>query len=108
MGQHQGVSSRDLPGQLDRIERRARRITDRYTWKRTLLFAALFIWLFNAYAAAPYIDGRSYIAIWIVACVGCWTTSGWLLDFPKLVFPDVAAFQHLRRPAPRDEQIDRA
>lgn len=80
-----------------------RRITDRYTWKRVFLFAALFIWLFNAYAAQPYVDGRSYIAVWVVACIGCWTASGWLLDLPRLIFPEVEAFRHLRRPAPRQK-----
>ena len=86
------------------VERSLRRITDRYTWKRVFLFAALFVWLANSYAALPYLDGRSYMAIWLVACIGCWTASGWLLDLPKLLFPNVAAFQHLRRPAPRVER----
>lgn len=86
------------------VERSLRRITDRYTWKRVFLFAALFVWLANSYAALPYLDGRSYMAIWMVACIGCWTASGWLLDLPKLLFPDVAAFQHLRRPASRVER----
>ncbi|MDR6789139.1 hypothetical protein J2Y58_002510 [Sphingomonas sp. BE138] len=89
------------PQSLEDVERSMRRITDRYTWKRVFLFAALFIWLFNAYAAQPYVDGRSYIAVWVVACIGCWTASGWLLDLPRLMFPEVEAFRHLRRPAPR-------
>ncbi|WP_242120246.1 hypothetical protein [Sphingomonas lacusdianchii] len=89
------------PQSFEDVERSMRRITDRYTWKRVFLFAALFIWLFNAYAALPYVDGRSYIAVWVVACIGCWTASGWLLDLPRLMFPEVEAFRHLRRPAPR-------
>lgn len=89
------------------VERSMRRITDRYTWKRVFLFAAMFVWLFNSYAALPYIDGQSHIAIWVVACLGCWTASGWLLDLPRLMLPNVEAFRHLRRPAPRSEPIGR-
>jgi len=89
------------PQSLADVERSMRRITDRYTWKRVMLFAALFIWLYNAYAALPYVDGRAYIAVWVFACIGCWAASGWLLDLPRLMFPEVEAFRHLRRPAPR-------
>lgn len=34
---------RDLLSEIERLERRARRITDRYTWKRLAVFAGLFI-----------------------------------------------------------------
>lgn len=75
----QPIERDNRPQSLEDVERSLRRITDRLTWKRILLFAALFIWLFNAYAALPYVDGRLYIAVWIVACIGCWTASGWPL-----------------------------
>lgn len=88
---------------VEDVERSMRRITDRYTWKRVFLFAAMFVWLLTSFAALPYTDGRSYIAVWIMACLGCWTASGWLLDLPRLLFPEVKAFQNLRRPAPRSE-----
>lgn len=103
MSQHRDINSPHLLSDLERVERRARRITDRYTWKRMFLFAALFIWLFRSCAALPYTGDQSYLAIWTMACIGCWTVSGWLLDLPKMLFPNVATFQHLRRPAPRDE-----
>lgn len=90
----QPIGRETPPHSLEDVERSMRRITDRYTWKRVFLFAVLFIWLFNAYAALPYVDGRSYIAVWVVACIGCWTASGWLLDLPRLMFPEVEAFRH--------------
>lgn len=87
---------------LVELDRRLRRVTDRYTWKRMLLFGALLVWLMKSYGGLA-VDriGHSYIGVWILAAIGCWAASGWLLDLPRLLFPDVLAFQHLRRPAPR-------
>ncbi|MBB3694838.1 hypothetical protein [Sphingomonas sp. BK580] len=99
MDQHRRHPGRDPV--ID-LERRLRGITDRYTWKRTFLFAALLVWLMRSYGSlADDVAGQSYIGVWLLAAIGCWTTSGWLLDLPRLLFPDVQAFQHLRRPAPR-------
>lgn len=87
---------------LVEVDRRLRRITDRYTWKRMLLFGALLVWLMKSYGGlAGEGVGQSYIGVWVLAAIGCWAVSGWLLDLPRLVFPDVLAFQHLRRRAPR-------
>lgn len=88
--------------ELERLERRARRITDRYTWKRVAVFAALFIWLSRAYVLEGDVTPGVYIGLWTAVMIGCWTASGWLLDVPRLLFPNVNAFQHLRRPATRD------
>ncbi len=107
MSQHRDIHSPHQSSELERIERRARRITDRYTWKRMFLLAALIIWLFRSCAALPYTGDQSYLAIWAMACIGCWTASGWLVDLPKMLFPNVAAFQHLSRPAPRDGLLHR-
>lgn len=84
------------------LDRRLRLVTDRYTWKRMLLFGALLVWLMKSYGGlAGDGVGQSYIGVWVLAAAGCWAVSGWLLDLPRLLFPDVLAFQHLRRPARR-------
>lgn len=104
MNQHRENAGRDPVVEL---ERRLRRITDRYTWKRMFLFGALLVWLMKSYGTladgtlADDVAGQSYIGVWTLAAIGCWTASGWLLDLPRLLFPNVEAFQHLRRPAPR-------
>ena len=92
---------RDLLSEVERLERRARRITDRYTWKRLAVFVALFIWLGRASVLEGEVTAPVYFGLWTAVMIGCWTASGWLLDLPKLLFPNVPAFQHLRRPAPR-------
>jgi hypothetical protein len=99
MNQHREDAGRDPVVDL---ERRLRRITDRYTWKRMFLFGALLVWLMKSDGAlVDDVVGQSYIGVWILASIGCWTASGWILDMPRVLFPDVQAFQHLRRPAPR-------
>jgi hypothetical protein len=97
-----------LPGQLpedslaEGLKRRMRRITNRYTWRRMLLLGALLLWLMRAYGeSASAFSAQSYVAVCRLAAIGCWTASGWILDLPRLLFPAVEAFQHLRRPAPR-------
>ncbi|WP_342659122.1 hypothetical protein NPJ82_16960 (plasmid) [Sphingomonas sp. NY01] len=94
---------RRQPGQdpVINLERSLRRITGRYTWTRMFLFGALLVWLIKSYGTLVYdVVGQSYIGVWLLAAIGCWTASGWLLDLPRQLFPDVQAFQHLRRPAP--------
>lgn len=99
MDQHRRRPGQD-PG--INLERSLRRITDRYTWKRIFLFGALLVWLMKSYGTlVDDVVGQCYIGVWLLAAIGCWTASGWLLDLPRLIFPDVQAFQHLRRPAPR-------
>lgn len=99
MHQHRKDAGRDPVVELDR---RLRRITDRYTWKRMFVFGALLVWLMKSYGTlVDDVVGQAYIGVWTLAAIGCWTASGWLLDLPRLLFPDVKAFQHLRRPAPR-------
>lgn len=95
---------RDFLSEVERLERRARRITDRYIWKRVAVFAGLFIWLSRAYVLEGEVTAAVYFGLWTAVMIGCWTASGWLLDLPKLLFPNVTAFQHLRRPAPRVER----
>ena len=95
---------RDLLSEVERLERRARRITDRYTWKRLAVFAGLFIWLSHASVLVGEVAAPVYFGLWTTVMIGCWTASGLLLDLPKLLFPNVKAFQHLRRPAPRVER----
>lgn len=95
---------RDLLSEVERLERRARRITDRYTWKRLAVFAALFIWLSRASVLEGEVTASVYFGLWTAVMIGCWTASGRLLDLPKLLFPNVTAFQHLRRPVPRVER----
>lgn len=83
------------------LERSLRRITDRYTWKRMFLFGTLLVWLMKSHGTlVDHVVGQAYIGVWLLAAIGCWTASGWLLDLPRLLFPDVQAFRHLRRPAP--------
>ncbi|MGK6324621.1 hypothetical protein ACMGDM_16270 [Sphingomonas sp. DT-51] len=99
MNQHRDDARRDPVVDL---ERSLRRIIDRYTWKRMFLFGALLVWLLTSHGTlVDYVVGRSYIGVWLLAAIGCWTASGWLLDLPRLLFPDVEAFRHLRRLAPR-------
>lgn len=98
MNQHRDDDARDP---LVGLELRLRRITDRYTWKRMFLSGALLVWLMKSYSGLAFeADSQSYLGVWALAAIGCWTASGWLLDLPRLLFPDVKAFQHLRRPAP--------
>lgn len=92
---------RDLLSEVERLERHARRITDRYTWKRLAVFAGLFIWLSRASVLKGEVTAPVYSGLWIAVMIGCWTASGWILDLPKLLFPNVPAIQRLRRPAPR-------
>jgi hypothetical protein len=61
----------------------------------------MFIRISRAYVLTGDIDRLTYFGLWITAMIGCWTASGWLLDLPRLMFPNVKAFRHLRRPAPR-------
>ena len=91
---------RRQPGQdpVINLERSLRRISDRYTWKRLFLFGALLVSLMRSYGTlVDDVVGQSYTGVWLLAAIGCWTSSGWLLDLPRLIFPEVQAFQHLRR-----------
>jgi hypothetical protein len=101
MNQHREDAGRDPVVDL---ERRLRRITDRYTWKRMFLFTALLVWLMKSYGTlVDDVADQSYIGVWTLAAIGCWAVSGWILDLPRLIFPDVKTFQHLRRPAPTEQ-----
>lgn len=94
-------SHQQRAGSFADLARDAQRVADRFTWLRLFVFAAMFIRLSRAYVLTGDIDSLTYIALWVAAMIGCWTASGWLLDLPRLLFPGVSAFRHLRRPSPR-------
>jgi len=85
----------------DAYARYAQRVADSFTWPRLFVFVAMFIRISRAYVLTGDIDAVTYIGLWTAAMIGCWAASGWLLDLPRLMFPNVKAFRHLRRAAPR-------
>ena len=94
-------SHQHATGSFADLMRDAQRVTDRFTWLRLFVFAAMFIRLSRAYVLSGDVDSFTYLGLWFAAMIGCWTASGWLLDLPRLLFPRVRAFQNLRRPASR-------
>lgn len=94
-------SHQHATGSFADLMRDAQRVTDRFTWLRLFVFTAMVIRLSRAYVLTGDLDSLTYLGLWFAAMIGCWTASGWLLDLPRLLFPGVRAFRHLRRPAPR-------